>query len=211
MDKTTALNNLFVDWKQKYPSSKFAEDGIVKESLWNEAPVKILFILKETRDFSGNFRVEVYEKPWRILGYWAYGLINTKVDNLPPFANAKKADNWKEACRSVAILNLKKAPGGPNSDMKKIEENASKDKDLVVRELNIIKPEIVICCSVFNVIKRIFDFNFIEFPEQDERCYSYKDQIWIDYIHPSVRPLRHDMLYNTLLVHYQNALIIKRN
>jgi len=63
MDKTTDLNKLFSNWKQKYPPGKFAEDGIIDEPSWIDAPNKILFIMKETNDYPGDVRAFVDEKP----------------------------------------------------------------------------------------------------------------------------------------------------
>ena len=112
MIKTEQLNKLFLGWKEANASYKtsFSEDGIINEELWNKAGSKrqILFLFKERNKDGGerDFRKLLNEdkNPWPTVGYWSYGLQN--ITDLPRFEEAVK--NSKDACRSSAIVNLKK-------------------------------------------------------------------------------------------------------
>ena len=88
--KTEQLNQLFDDWELAIPEykEKFVRDGIINERLFQTAPKKILFIMKEPNNPSqnpGDFRewwkdrIE-YTFSYRI-AEWSYGLLN----NFPKF------------------------------------------------------------------------------------------------------------------------------
>ncbi len=90
-------------------------------------------------------------------------------------------------------------------DMKELEDYANNDKEEILKELDIIDPAIVICCGTFNVVKKVFKFEFSDNLDPDGKCFKYGKQLWIDYCHPGAR-FRHDMMYYTLMKFYQNAL-----
>ena len=206
MNKTESLDRLFEKWRMKYANEEFAEDGIVNEHLWKTAKTKILFLLKETNDYSKDFRVLVNNKPWSVIGYWAYGLQNITSSTIAPFSEARKDSNWKCSCRSSALMNIKKSPGVSAADMDVIQKAAESDHEFILEEIDIIQPDIIVCCGTLNVCRLFLPFDSFKSKGPDERCYYYQDAIWIDYCHPSARFYRHDMMYYTLMVLYQNCL-----
>jgi len=209
--KTEKLNRLFEKWKESYGEERedFAEDGIVCEEKWETARRKILFLMKETNEFNRDLRHLIREKKdWNVLGYWAYGLLHATVDYIPPYKEAEKEQKCGEALPllSSAVMNLKKLKGGSSADMEKIKEATERDKKRIKEELRIIKPEIVVCCGTWYVVKKTL------LAEEEyssigtlERCYRYEDAVWIDFVHPGAR-LRHDMMYLGLVTYYIDAL-----
>jgi len=202
MSKTEELNKLFLKWKKNSPS--FSEDGIINEELWNGADRKIVFLFKERNGGERDFRKLLDEdpNPWPVVGYWNYGLQNITDIFLPEFKKAM--DNSKNACRSSAIINLKKAPGRGSSDMEEIYNIARLDKDRIEEELRIILPEIIVCGGTFGICKQLWNIN----EAISERVYKttvFKDIIWIDFVHPAAR-VNQDILYYALLYFFREYL-----
>ncbi len=202
MGKTEQLDSLFEKWRKKY-NNNFSKDGIIKEEKWNEAVRKILFILKETNDYPDDLRKYVDEKPWKVLGYWSYGLQNVSKDIIPDFSEAWK--NCEDYCRMIGILNLKKSPGGASADPQKIQDIAEDDKENIIEEIKIISPEIIVCGGTFDICKAIFH-DVKEFGDRIYRFNKISESVWIDHVHPSQRNIRGDMMYYSLMVYYQKYL-----
>jgi len=204
--KTPKLNELFQKWRQSYGDNAkdFADYGIIQEDLWMKAKRKVLFLMKETNFFAGDLRKLARDNPWKVVGYWAYGLQNVTVEQIPPFVEAKREENYKNAYSSAAIMNLKKMQGGPAADMIKVNDAVKRDAEFIKTELEIIRPEIVICCGTFGIVGNIIsDFEKLV-PE--DRSYRHINAVWIDYCHPSARYYYHRMMYYGLSAIYQNCL-----
>lgn len=206
MIKTQQLDNLFSEWKKVRPSyrTSFSEDGIINEELWDGAKKKIVFLFKERNGGEGDFR-KLLDKdinPWPVVGYWSYGLQNVTDNYLPNFEKAQK--NKKAACRSSAIVNLKKTPGGGSSNMENIQQIAFLDKEFIEEELRIISPEIIVCGGIFDICRQLWDINEMI----SERVYKtaiFKDIVWIDFVHPASR-ISQDILYYALLYFFGKYL-----
>jgi hypothetical protein len=207
--KTDLLNELFDEWRLKLgvKNDKFSEDGIIEEDKWKQAHRKILFLLKETNDCPGDFRENCKKDPWPVLGYWAFGLQHVREHYVPPFTSAK--EGYAESFRSSALVNLKKRPGKGSSEPVVIEQATRDDKDLIAEELQIIRPEVIVCGGTWPFVENaLFDDSLGQFEhiEPDkERCYLRDGIIWIDHCHPSV-PWRRDMAYYGLVSMYRNCL-----
>lgn len=208
--KTDKLNELFQRWRQSYGISllnNFNEDGISEENeeYWDGARRKVLFLLKDTNKFVGDFRDALRGKSWSVLGHWAYGLQNTEVSYLPPFPSAQKPENCEPAWKASAIMNLKKSPGKDQSNMEVIRRIAQQDKDFIKEEIDIIQPDIVVCGATFGIAKEIIrglDSNPID---PDGSCFKLGGMVWINYCHPSARCPRALMYYGLMSI-YQNYL-----
>ena len=201
--KTQELDKLFARWQDSYGdlSSRFAKDGIIWEEKWNQEPRKVLFLMKETNDYAGDLRQLVREHPWRVPGYWAYGLQHLTIVHTPLFIDAKKTENWQNACWSSAIVNLKKLAGGHTPDPTQMLESTKRDLALINEELDIIQPDIVVCCGTFDFIKDVI--SDLQPIGSDGRCYKHSNAIWIDFPHPEAM-YRHEVTYYALINLYQN-------
>ncbi len=200
--KTQRLDDLFGRWPK--PSNGFAKDGIIDETAWNDAPRKVLFLLKDTNACPQDFRAVVRGNPWKVVGHWAYGIQNVEQHHIPSFAEAE--GSFEAACAASAIVNLKKQPGTSSSNLLEVEAAARADLCLIREELAIIEPEVIVCGGTFRIVKKVFpEFQSIEPSDPDGKCYVVDETVWIDYCHPSAR-YRHDMMYYTLTAFYRNYL-----
>lgn len=220
--KTLLLDELFTEWEpsvfrlpghngQPEDKGPFIRDGIIREDLWNENKRKVLFLLKEINkgkheglhpDYHNDFRKNCDEIPWRRLGEWAYGLqhAGTSID----FRNPKE-EEWKQAFRSTAILNLKKTAGGSTINWSVLRQYAlhESERARLQKELEIINPRIIVCCgrtigdSMFEIARGI---PLTSCGPGDLACSSSSNgisanlyyesetqRVWIDFVHPSIR------------------------
>ncbi|PIC58323.1 hypothetical protein CSV80_05685 [Sporosarcina sp. P12(2017)] len=87
---------------------------------------------------------------------------------------------------SIAITNLKKSGGGVSSNMDEILLQDEYAKELWMKEIELINPDIVVCCGTFSVVKSVVGF-------QTEVCDSgalYGDALgtrFVEFMHPMYR------------------------
>jgi hypothetical protein len=209
--RTEALNDLFAGWKTSYgnEAGNFAEDGIIFEEKWNAARRKVLFLLKETNDFAGDFRAEVRRKPWLEIGFLAYGLQTLGADGTPTFRMARNESNWKDACLSSAIVNLKKLKGPASSKPEVIHEAAQRDRERIWEELAIVQPDIVVCGGTFDIFREVFsDLCRFQPVSPDEQCFLHKTTLWLDFSHPGAI-VPHYMMYYAVTHLFRNYLLTR--
>jgi hypothetical protein len=207
MIKTEELNSLFEQWRSnnKEYENNFAPDGIVNEDQWNKAKKKILVILKETNEYNKDIRELINRHPWREIGRWSYGIqsLYTTPTLIPDYDKAD--ENFAEFCRMTAVINLKKSSGKQVADYTEVSKCAEMDKAFIKSEIMIISPDIVICGGTFEICTKIF----LQPKKIKERLYEiteFGNLLWIDYIHIVQYNVRRDMMYYTLMVHYQKYL-----
>lgn len=190
---------LYTKWESERPDyNKFCRDGILDESEWDKSNLKILFLLKETfEDYT------IIEGPcgpggnshtfWRRMRMWTYIITEIYNDRIPTFEKAYSIK--EEPNKDIAYVNIKK-----NAQKKKnnkesnsvdndIRSYAIRDKEFLQRQIEIINPNVVLCCStfkfcdiIFNNIRRVSDnlYNsngiwIIDFGHPSQTYYSYRE------------------------------------
>lgn len=176
MGKNSAINTLFEERFEFYRSKginteEFSRDGIIDESLFNKADRRILFILRETNKFPGGDLREFLSQTvqwqiWRNVGRWACGISN----EFPDYSECDTHQNVCEAIRQTAIMNLKKITGGSWSDLDEINETAHRDRKFILREVEIIDPEVIVACGTWGHL--VWLFNLDDLPRQDKFSYT---------------------------------------
>lgn len=168
------------------------EDGIINLELFNQQKYKVLWIMKET---NGKFNIvscfknyKKYKKgvwkTWknveRISSYILNGLENrsSKID----------------ALHKIAILNLKKTPGCSSTKMKnfseyyKSSENA-KIRKIIQEQIKNIKPDIVICGNVLQLLNKQLNYKNSKCIEKlenmkNKNMYCFNNVLFINAYHP---------------------------
>ena len=205
------IQRLFERWAQKQGDAIdgvslerrwFIADGIVHYDTWSDLPPerRILFVLKEVNDPECNrnwtiqeLLIEDYKyRMWRRLAEWARGILLTESSKPAPafeeFPDVKDADDW---LRKIAVINLKKYPGGGSADMATISRCARQDRSEILEELRLIDPAIIICGGTYGVFSEI-----LSLPADSIRIsnptlgYHYatifdKERLIIDFWHPA--------------------------
>jgi len=202
--KTELLDSLFIEWKSHYTNmnidiKEFNCDGIINESKYNAARKKLLFILREPNQSlkDNDIRKDVANGPcfglWYELSRWAYGIIN----NFPDFDIVEKdIEGKKEVFLGSSIMNLKKIAGGGSTDFNELNLFAYIDRDFIKREIEIIGPDLIICCNSFIELMWALELKGIKDTISDlktvfEKVYYYNDcPIYVFPYHPAHRKNR---------------------
>jgi len=141
---------------------------------------------------------------WRTLARWRYALLNGFAE----FDRIKKNYTSSAALLSVAIMNLKKTPGGSKAQSKKIGEFAKRNRDYVIREIELISPQVIICGGVGLILKEVIN------PAGDWRntakglrYFHWNGIPVLDYKHPSHHFLRESNLDAPLVMATKELLL----
>lgn len=208
--------DLMSEWQSRYSreASEFGADGIVDPKLWVEAPIRVLFLLKEPNKFRGEFR-EKYEgdlrnlfaaRPWPRLGYWAYGIQRTTATAIPSFSGAREKRVYGDALRASAVVNIKKTSGVESADVVAVGGAFERDRDLLARQMVLGDPDVVVCGGTFDFVEDfVRDGGDGERVGPDGRCWRRNGALWIEFYHPSAR-YGNLMMYYGLMMLYQNAI-----
>lgn len=219
------LELLFESWKkkEKHLGKIFNSDGIICEEEWKKQDKKILFILKEAyhrdikivndydlaEDLSNN---GPWKNIWKRVAEWSYGLVKTTSNYTEPYRSLNEAEA-NSYLKKVAVINIKKSDGKSKSDYNEIIQYAEYDAKEILREIEIINPDIIVCgytIGSLNAALKKMDPTFIPFKYNKKATsenyhYVWKNRIIIDYYHPAARyPAL--MSYYGLMGCYRDAL-----
>ena len=205
-------------------SKVFISDGIVNKDVWNKLPPgkKILVLLKEAYGGEANWSLSEkllkegpWNNTWNRIAEWSYGLLSTDSGKITPYdkLNHKRANDFLQ---KIAIMNIRKSGGETSSVDNEIKQYAIYDKKEIIREIELIDPDIVICGGsiILNSLDEISNKQIIKNPS-DLISYYYsdaigkKERLFIDFYHPACRYPRVLMYYGVVNL-YQQALINKQ-
>lgn len=147
-DETALLADWHARWHEKHANYQwFNEDGIVDYERWAALPdgKHILILLKETNglhgsltDFLRNGGSQTYWRTWNNAARWANLILNGTYWK---FVSRAELDDM---VRNIAVVNLKKYAGGARANRKEVLNEASKDIDLLKRQITLYEPEIIL-------------------------------------------------------------------
>lgn len=177
------LDALFDTWSNTYPEAEkiyFHRDGIVCEDDFVVQPRRVVYVLPEPNDRGGAYYLtygtdlrrllstELNRKAFnRNIGRWT-GLL---IDGVTTYEDIS-AIQARRQCRRVAIVNLKKLPGGAKADYRKVAEHAQTHRTRLLAQLAIIAPAIVVACG--DRVRHIF----LETLLQHEHCVFTGPRAW---------------------------------
>lgn len=139
---------LFDEWRQKRPD--LVADGVVDERIWLSRHPRILFVLKEANNFSGDLRDFLREggrtQTWDSVARWVEGM--RRLPDTVFWADLSHIESRRlEILRSIAVMNVKKSSGGHTSVSKELESAARQDSELLQKQFSLYEADITICCG----------------------------------------------------------------
>ncbi len=143
---------LFAAWQSRH--EWFVRDGVVDADEYARSPVKLLFVLKEVNDPGGGgwdlrefLRDGGRGQTWNTVTRWVEGI--HRLPNDVPWSEVCEVDQdrRKRALRKIAVVNLKKHPGGGQADYEEVRQTAERDRNFVSAQLSLYDPDFVICCG----------------------------------------------------------------
>lgn len=204
--------------------SDFCPDGVLNKGLspekvhelW-EASRKIVFLLKDcytgddARDYSRTSMVF-----GKTIASWIHGLSEIDKNNIPCIDIEYKA--FEDKNNLFAIVNIKKQKGLSSVKDSEIREYGKLYGDLTRRELEILRPNIIICGGkvVFSVLRRnIYKLSNGELKQKEIGCsnnnraylftYQNREFYVVTAYHPSAR-MKYSLKYDDLMKAFQQAL-----
>lgn len=205
------LDKLFEEWIQFIDPDKFCRDGLVMkyretqgntiEEKWSNAERRIAFLLKDNPDGGTDLRTwlseegENYEQNRSLCGgkvgqtgflpniaRMFYGLYANPCVGFDELNMAEVKKVWNEA--PFALIECKKAAGTKNCPPKELRNsiNNKKNKENLEKELNILKPNIIVCCDPDDIIFKFVTDYYSSINEgssivKHEYKYTIKDEI----------------------------------
>jgi len=178
------INELFEMWKKSRKFKYFVSDGVIDPEVYFSNNVKVLFITKEANDGDdgGDYNLcteilkhENYKPFIRHMIQWTWAI----NENFPEEINF--CDEIKNKyLRSFAVLNLKKIGGGSISKNHNILQYANRDKDFIIKEIEIIDPDVIIgliSCPILSIIDINPKIKYIEF--YHPAYFGFPDQVFM--------------------------------
>ncbi|MHC1731969.1 MAG: hypothetical protein AB9888_08090 [Bacteroidales bacterium] len=222
---TQELKDLMAKWlkKPEHVNEIFNYDGIVNEDEWNkEDNKKILFFLKEAHH--GKRRNEDFNKEegnnsydlvgelnsnnpwgmWKKVAVWTAAINNTNENGTQKYSKTDIGEVEHDLIKSISVLNVKKSKGYTTSEHHELEVYTKTDNVEIEREIEIIKPKIIVCgnnCSLLSFIYEDIDQEKLH----EDHYLLYKDMIILDYYHPA-NQYPNFVNYYALAGIYQQAL-----
>ncbi len=199
----TEHDELLIQWRSRrdHASRGFVSDGVVDPAHWEKAPVRVLFLLKEAYGDPGatsdwDLRQWIRDAAAaRWLGgmfwttaYWAFLAHHRNQDRWPRFPDDDSSyDQALESLLGSAVVNIKKSGGSSVSDNDDLARFVSQDGDLLARQIELIRPQIMICGATWPLVKHLFS----EAKPLFDRVWQLGDSMVIDYYHPAHRGSNH--------------------
>ena len=228
LEYNTKINSLFEKWKTERNYKVFVKDGILEYDVWEtlklENKPKILFLLKESygkyldkisgemkyfdnlagekwpRDEVRNSKWSYNILRWQYAIYKMYNYIGVK----PPYPNEEELP---ENLEGLALVNVKKLNENKSkTDNKEIYQYAKNDSKFLIEEIDIINPDIILCCYTEDGYADNIAQNEYKIMKTLKNCHTIKDgnRLVIDYWHPSKRE-DDEILYNDLCELLENG------
>jgi hypothetical protein len=156
----------------------------------------------DLRDHAKHFAIgkDRSNPTWRNLAYWSYGLLK----GFPPFNQVRDDQMHPAALNEIAVMNLKKTPGGSSAVQQEINEFArdASNQDFARREIRIIEPAVIICCGspVNELMKDILDPMVPWSRTQNDLYYfRWKSSLAVAYFHPAWWQVPSAIIYSYLV------------
>lgn len=188
----------FISWKNRelHKSKFFIADGIINKELWDRAPLKVLFIMKEAYETSPEDSQEwalneylrndlnsIAKPMWWSIAQWLDGLNELCISNeVAPFNEEFKTKPELDlAFHSSAVINLKKSSGKSSSTTDDLSMYVEQDWDLLWVQIKKINPDLIICGATYPLIA-----SKLGSPKKSaEWLYEAKGYHFVDFWHPS--------------------------
>ncbi|WP_071145255.1 uracil-DNA glycosylase family protein [Bacteroides ihuae] len=182
-------------------NSHFVIDGIIDPEKYLNARYRILWVLKEANSEtdSWSYPKKFKNKEWlyrygksiptlRRIIYTTYGILKDCEWSEIPDANNEKSF---EPLQEIAIINIKKIPGGSNSNNNEIQKAYYDNQELLKQQIEAYNPNIVI---FGNTLQYFFksDFDGLEntekqYTEYGNAFHDTGDKLYIHTWHPAAR------------------------
>jgi hypothetical protein len=191
-----------------------------EEILWEEAPKRILFLLKDTNnnpndDDAREFRPGADGKiilHYKNLAFWLFGLLAfDETKDAPAFDTL---NFWEDVfpvfdTKPYAIVNCKKESGSSSIDNQTLLNHINNYAQFIKEQISILDPDIIVCGGGSSLIIDFVEKNI--YPDlvavNNWICYDEKNaKVIIDSYHPSYFGISMAEIYSQMMNAYKEFL-----
>jgi hypothetical protein len=178
-------------------------DGVINPEKYAEANLRLLWVLKEANleGETWSYLKHYRDKEWfskfngsnitlRRIIYTSYGILRAPNDQWSdlPWSND---DKCFDALQELAIMNIKKVPGGNQSNPDTIANAYQENRELLQRQIKVYDPEVVIFGNTMKCVE-LSDFDGLEtaqkqVSEGNNHYYDTGKKLYIHAWHPACR------------------------
>jgi hypothetical protein len=200
-------------------------DGLISPSDYFNSKYKIAWFLKEAYsneeegfhiktyygqpDRYNKFFKNVATQTWHPIIYSSYGILNDYCnwDDMPYIKNSP---SMCQILDQVAIINANKEPSitGTYTTYKNLNSGFQKYKKIILKQIEVLKPQIHIFCGTFYLYKDIFALtdDDIVISSNLERCkvWHKNNKLFLDVYHPANRVQRRKNYVNEIIESVKN-------
>lgn len=209
--------NIFLDdWAAKV--SGFIRDGIVDHEFYWKSGIKILFLLKEVNggedwDLREFLREGGRKQTWDNVTRWVIGINHLERDipwrELETITEEQRIENLQQ----IAVVNVKKTPGGHTSALEQITEAAIDNGEMLCNQINMCQPDIIICGGTSgNYFNNITEYSNPVWKQTKHGIWYVVEptgRIIVEYSHPEAR-IKDCLLYYGLVDAVREIISILR-
>lgn len=206
MEFETALADHFAAWQTYYGSqgNQFVKDGVIGAYCdYARSPKRLLFLLKEPHDRNGVIAAcgrdlrQLFRHPERFgqhrktterrIARWASELWGLMSPCCRPAT---------EPIRSIAVMNLKKLPGGSTIADSVLHEVVRRDCWFILKQIRLLNPQVIVCGGTFRFLRRVQPE--WEPVESSGLVFRREEALLLDHHHPSARATVGDRHYKIM-------------
>lgn len=178
-------------------------DGVINPEQYIKSSTKILWILKESnsKDKKSWSFIDCFSNPnWllknnklpsiRRVVYISHGILTPNLNSWKDMPSSTDLI-CQESVKKIAYINIKKEPGGSNSNDKIIFESAKSNHNLLKKQISVYTPDIIILGNTLKYFAEnrndIFGENIGEYKVSpfNNHYYETKNRLYINAYHPS--------------------------
>ncbi len=224
------LNILFEKWEAKsienMDKNQFCQDGLMYkyghdnnyvDELWDKSQKRILFLLKDPKEFSGDSREWLQKKEEnrqlqssfiKKLAYVLYGLSTVKDGKIADFWDITH-EQLVECFNEIpfAFVESKKQAGTIQIQDKVLKKYINDYKEFLTEEINILNPDIIICFGQPQYHFAVNDlFKDVEKIDNNIHIDKHTNTLIIYSYHPSYFRISPENFYNDIMCQYGKFL-----
>jgi len=227
LEKIKTKHDEIIDrWKAARPEyisigNTFTEDGVCNYDKWSIVKPRILFLLKENYD-SGWDPVEgIKAKANRFcinIALWRF-VLRELYSDISKELTIQSFTYSDELIDDIAFVEVKKVnENQKRSSYSQINEYAEKDKLFLQEQINLINPNIMVCCNTIDSYINIYNYldnnDAVQYEElsSDSKCdcFKHKNRLVINFFHPSAFNKSSEYLFDLLVRLLKNGNVFKQ-
>ena len=187
-----AENKLFNFWSSTVAG--FIRDGCADPEKYSQAPVRLLFILKEVNggsdwDLRDYMRIGCRAQTWDVIARWTEGIFHIDKDYMWAQMSKDNDQRRKKYVPQICAINMKKTSGSAVADSNAIFAAAERDKIWIKQQIELYHADVIILCGTEKVYQMVVD-NSPKWKMTSRGIWYYVDQngsITISFSHPEAR------------------------